>query len=79
MTAWTRARKLDSCSWAAPAELGARALAELGEDYAPSTKQIARIQEFGRACRSGWGSGASVKWMFPSGRLIRQVAMCRAP
>ena len=32
-----------------PAELRARVLAEVGEDYTPSTNQIARIQELGRA------------------------------
>ena len=33
---------------------------ELGEDYTPSTEQIARLQEFGRAVRSAWGSGAAL-------------------
>ena len=58
-----------------PAELRARALAELGEDYTPSTKQIARFQELGRALSSGWGSGATAKLMFPSVRSMRQLAM----
>ena len=44
-----------------PAELRARVLAELGEDYTPSTEQIARVQEFVRAVRSAWGSGAALK------------------
>ena len=57
------------------AELRARALVELGEDYAPSTKQIARFQEFFRAVRSAWGSGAAAKLIFPSVRSIRQLAM----
>ena len=39
-----------------PAELRARVLAELGEDYTPSTEQIARVQGIGRAVRSGWGA-----------------------
>ena len=39
-----------------PAELRARFLPELSEDYTPSTEQIARYQEFGRAARSAWGS-----------------------
>ena len=43
-----------------PAELRARVLAELGEDYTPSTEQLARLQEFGRAVLSGWGSGAAL-------------------
>ena len=44
-----------------PAELRARFLPELGEDYTPSIEQIARFQEIGRAVRSAWGSGAAVK------------------
>jgi pimeloyl-ACP methyl ester carboxylesterase len=58
-----------------PAELRARTLAELGEDYAPSTEQIARAQEFVRAARSAWGSGAAAKLWFPSARSTRQLAM----
>jgi pimeloyl-ACP methyl ester carboxylesterase/class 3 adenylate cyclase len=67
-----------------PAELWARILPELGEDYMPSVEQIARIQEIGRAVRSGWGSGATFSIAFPSasGRL-RQLAMsermCASP
>jgi pimeloyl-ACP methyl ester carboxylesterase len=65
-----------------PAELRARALAELG-DYTPSTEQIVALQEFFRAARSAWGSGATVKWMSPSNRSVRQVGMfermCASP
>jgi pimeloyl-ACP methyl ester carboxylesterase/class 3 adenylate cyclase len=67
-----------------PAEQWARILPELGEDYMPSVEQIARIQEIGRAVRSGWGSGATFSIAFPSasGRL-RQLAMsermCASP
>ena len=38
-----------------PAELRARFLPELGEDYTPSIEQLARWQEGGRAVRSGVG------------------------
>ena len=66
-----------------PAELRARVLPELGEDYMPSTEQIARLQEIGRAMTSGWGSGATAKSMFPSVRSMRQLAMfermCASP
>jgi hypothetical protein len=66
-----------------PAELRARVLAELGEDYTPSTKQFARFQEMGRVARSAWGSGATAKVFFPSVRSIRQLAMvermCASP
>src|ERR1700758_5520147 len=43
-----------------PAELRARLLPELGEEYTPSTEQLARLQEYGRAVRSAWGSGAAL-------------------
>ena len=59
-----------------PAELRARFLAELGEDYTPSIEQLARFQEAGRAVRSGWGSGAAASISAPSVRAIRQLAMC---
>jgi pimeloyl-ACP methyl ester carboxylesterase len=58
-----------------PAELRTRALAELGEDYTPSTKQIAGSQEFGRAARSRWGSGAALKTLMPSVPSIRQLGV----
>ncbi|MGB9225437.1 adenylate/guanylate cyclase domain-containing protein [Mycobacterium sp.] len=58
-----------------PAELRARLVPELGEDYTPSTKQFARFQEMACAARSAWGSGATAKIMFPSVRSIRQLAM----
>jgi len=58
-----------------PAELRARELRELGEDYTPSTEQFARAQEFGPAFRSAWGSGAVLKAFMPSVRSIRQLAM----
>jgi pimeloyl-ACP methyl ester carboxylesterase len=67
-----------------PAELQARHLAELGEDYTPSTEQLARLQEYGRAVRSRWGSGVTFSLSAPSasGRL-RQLAMfermCASP
>ena len=59
-----------------PAELRARFLAELGEDYTPSIEQLARFQEAGRAVRSRWGSGAAASISAPSVRSIRQLAMC---
>jgi pimeloyl-ACP methyl ester carboxylesterase len=58
-----------------PAELRARVLRELGEDYTPSTEQFARAQEIGPAVRSAWGSGATLKVFMPSVRSIRQLAM----
>jgi pimeloyl-ACP methyl ester carboxylesterase len=58
-----------------PAEVRARVLAELSEDYRPSNEQLARVQEFGRAVRSAWGSGATGKVGLPSVRSMRQLAM----
>jgi pimeloyl-ACP methyl ester carboxylesterase/class 3 adenylate cyclase len=58
-----------------PAELRARWLAELGEDYTPSTNQLARFHELIRVGISAWGSGATAKGMFPSVRSMRQLAM----
>jgi pimeloyl-ACP methyl ester carboxylesterase len=66
-----------------PAELRERYLPEFGEKYTPSTKQIARMEEMARDARSGWGSGATLKWWFPSNRSMRQLGMaermCASP
>jgi pimeloyl-ACP methyl ester carboxylesterase len=58
-----------------PAELRARLVPELGDDYTPSVKQLARWQAWGRAACSGWGSGEATKALLPSVRSIRQLAM----
>ena len=65
-----------------PAEVRQRLVAEAGEDlagtgvdYLPSTLQIEQLQEMGRSTRSGWGTGATAKCMFPSVRSVRQLAM----
>jgi pimeloyl-ACP methyl ester carboxylesterase len=58
-----------------PADWRARLVPELGEDYTPTTAQLARFQEFGRAALSAWGSGAALKGLLPSVRSIRQLAM----
>jgi class 3 adenylate cyclase/pimeloyl-ACP methyl ester carboxylesterase len=58
-----------------PAELRARFLSEVGEDYTPSIEQLARWLEAVRAVRSGWGSGAAASIGAPSVRSIRQLAM----
>ena len=67
-----------------PTEVRARLLAELDEDYTPSTEQLAHVQEYSRAILSRWGSGATASIGLPSvsGRL-RQLAMfermCASP
>jgi pimeloyl-ACP methyl ester carboxylesterase len=66
-----------------PAELRARVVCQLGEDYTPSTEWIARAQEFGRAIRSAWGSGEALKCILSSVRSMRQLGMlermCASP
>lgn len=63
-----------------PAELRARFLSMVcegqeSEEYLPSTEQIAFLQRMARSAVSAWGSGATVKAMFPSARSLRQLAM----
>jgi class 3 adenylate cyclase len=66
-----------------PDELKAVARAVLGDDYVPSTEQITRMQEFARAVRSAWGTGAALSIAAPSPRSVRQLAMlermCASP
>jgi pimeloyl-ACP methyl ester carboxylesterase/class 3 adenylate cyclase len=72
-----------------PAQALADVISEAGEDkaefeqYMLSIEQITRVQELGRAIRSGWGTGATAKCMFPSVRSMRQLAMfermCASP
>ena len=58
-----------------PAELRARLVPELGEDYTPSVQQLARWQAWCRAAGSAWGSGEATKALLPSVRSIRALAM----
>jgi pimeloyl-ACP methyl ester carboxylesterase len=58
-----------------PAELRARLVPELGNDYTPSLTQLARWQAWCRAARSAWGSGEATKALLPSVRSIRSLAM----
>jgi pimeloyl-ACP methyl ester carboxylesterase len=67
-----------------PAELWARLVPELGEDYMPSVEQIALVQEVGRAVRSAWGSGATLSISAPSASsrlpwLAMFERMCASP
>jgi class 3 adenylate cyclase/pimeloyl-ACP methyl ester carboxylesterase len=67
-----------------PAELVAVWRTELGEDYMPSVEQMARLQEFIRAVRSAWGTGAASNLANPSVRAsMRQLGMlermCASP
>ena len=58
-----------------PAELRARGVVELGEEYTPSVEQIAGTQKFARAVRSGWGSGNALGMLIPSAPSARQLGM----
>jgi pimeloyl-ACP methyl ester carboxylesterase len=58
-----------------PAEVRARLVRELGEDYAPSVKQLVRWQAWCRAAVSTWGSGEAAQALLPSVRSIRLLAM----
>ncbi len=58
-----------------PAEIRTCLVPELGEDYTPSVQQLARWQDWGLAVRSAWGSGAALKYLLPSVRSMRQLAM----
>lgn len=67
-SAWERADR-------DPQEIRARAVAELGEQYCPTTEQIVHLQQLAEAGRNAWGTGAAVKCMFPSLRSTRQAAL----
>jgi pimeloyl-ACP methyl ester carboxylesterase len=58
-----------------PAELRARLVRELGEDYVPSVEWIARFQDVGRAIRSAWGSGQALKAVVSGVRSTRLLGM----
>lgn len=58
-----------------PEPLAEHLRSELGETYALSVPQVERIQDFARAARERWGSGASAKALMPSVRSLRQLAM----
>jgi pimeloyl-ACP methyl ester carboxylesterase len=67
-----------------PEEVRAHVLAELGEDYTPSTEQFAQMQEFVRAVRSAWGTGAALTIAVPSAQASMRVLamlerMCASP
>ncbi|AGB23353.1 putative hydrolase or acyltransferase of alpha/beta superfamily [Mycobacterium sp. JS623] len=66
-----------------PAELHARAVADYGEEYTPTTAQIARMQELIQHVSSGWGSGEAIRASMPSLGSIRQLGiferMCASP
>lgn len=58
-----------------PAEVRARLVEELGEEYAPTEQQLERWQSWSRAALEEWGSGAAAKALLPSVRSIRLLGM----
>ena len=60
---------------ATPSELRTRAVAMLGEEYAPSPAQLARFQPFAVAIRDEWGSGAALSLLLPSIPSLAQLGM----
>ena len=58
-----------------PADLRARLVPELGENYTPSVNRLARWQAWARAAGAAWGSGEATRALLPSVRSIRQLAM----
>ena len=66
-----------------PAELRARLVRELGEDYTPSAEWLARWQAFCRAVFSSWGSGEALKSVISGARSTRLLGMlermCASP
>jgi class 3 adenylate cyclase len=67
-----------------PADLRARFTEEpVDEKYMPTVSQIAGMQEMARAAFTTWGTGQTVKTMFPSARSGRQLGMfermCASP
>ena len=66
-----------------PAELRARLVRELGEDYTPSAEWLARWQAWCRAVFSAWGSGEALKSVISGARSTRLLGMlermCASP
>ncbi len=58
-----------------PAELRARLVPEMGEDYTPSVKQLAGWQAWGRGAGSAWGRGEATHALLPSVGSIRLLGM----
>lgn len=58
-----------------PAEVRARLISEVGEEYTPSIEQLVRWQAWCHAAMSEWGSGAAGKALLPSVRSKRMLAM----
>src|SRR5437870_12119399 len=47
----------------------------MGDGYAPSVKQVERMQALGRAVRSNWGTGEALHVLVPSVKSLAQLGM----
>jgi class 3 adenylate cyclase len=58
-----------------PEEVSERLRSAMGDAYAPSAEQVARVQPMGRAVRSNWGSGEALHVLLPSVKSLTQLGM----
>lgn len=58
-----------------PEEVAERLRSTIGEGYAPSADQVARIQPLGHAVRSNWGTGEALHVLLPSVKSLAQLGM----
>ena len=58
-----------------PEEVSERLRGTMGEDYCLTGDQVARLQAFGRAVRSSWGTGQASRGVLPSVRSTQQLGM----
>lgn len=58
-----------------PAAVSERLRSTVGEGYAPSAEQVARLQPFARAVRSNWGTGEALHVLLPSVKSLAQLGM----
>jgi pimeloyl-ACP methyl ester carboxylesterase len=58
-----------------PEAVAERLRSTMGEAYAPSAGQVARLQPFGRAVRSNWGSGEALHALAPSVKSLSALGM----
>jgi len=66
-----------------PVEVSERLRVAMGDDYAPSPEQVARLLTIPPAVRSNWGSGEALQVLVPSARSLTQLGMfermCASP
>jgi len=58
-----------------PEEISERLRSNLGDAYAPSAEQVARILPIGPMVRSNWGTGEALHILLPSVKSLAQLGM----